>query len=46
MQARPSWVDDPHPSLDDQRRGTRGLRKALGLLGRLVPGGERTRTLL
>lgn len=45
MEARPSWVDDPHPSLDDQRAGTRGLRRGLGLLGRLLPG-ERLRTLL
>lgn len=46
MKGRPSWVDDPHPSFDEQRQGTRGLRRALAGLGRLVPGGERFRTSL
>lgn len=42
---RPSWLDDPHPSIDEVRLGTRGLRRALGLFGRLVPS-ERLRTVL
>ncbi len=45
MTTRPSWVDDPHPSIDDQRLGTRRLRRGLALLGRLLPG-ERLRTVL
>lgn len=45
MTPRPRWVDDPHPGVDEQRLGTRGLRRGLALSGRLVPG-ERLRTVL